>query len=379
MQKPDLWNASVARQSLKRTSTHNPTLAAAAMLGKHRVRQAVRVLKRSGKKRAHRGNPAPAVIAAISFVKQLIKLPKFLKTPSEKRAAAVAPALVSAAAAGNLTAVKAIQERSTFGIAAERAVWQNALNQVPVELQQLAKTLAGQIPGVDHKGPETAAQTALERAFMAPSAAAAGGGSASGSGVDPAVLRAGTSVATAIGKQLISRATRAPARRRTTRVRQVNRYDPDTGDKYRVPSDSVEAATWPSRKPSARSLAGAAGGAAAAAPVAAKAAGLAGASGAAVAGVVIGGLAVGLLIGTGLRKLFGTARAVRAEEAAVQGALVLRNTRAQLEDQLGRPLNQAETRAMFSEYAAQLEDLGFVQKPNGQWHRPRTFTERLLG
>jgi len=98
-----------------------------------------------------------------------------------------------------------------------------------------------------------------------------------------------------------------------------------------------------------------------------------------VALVVIGGLAVGAAIGTALRKIFGEARAVRAEEAAVEGALVLRRARAALEDELGRALTQPEVKKMFNAYAANLMQLGFVQDTNGQWYRPRSAVERLLG
>lgn len=98
-----------------------------------------------------------------------------------------------------------------------------------------------------------------------------------------------------------------------------------------------------------------------------------------MAGVVIGGLAVGAAIGTALRKLFGEARAVRAEEAAVEGAIVLRRARAALEAELGRSVTQAEARKLFDSYAANLVKLGFVQMANGQWHRPRSAIERILG
>jgi len=98
-----------------------------------------------------------------------------------------------------------------------------------------------------------------------------------------------------------------------------------------------------------------------------------------VALVVIGGLAVGAAIGTALRKIFGEARAVRAEEAAVEGALVLRRARAALEDELGRSLTQPEVKKMFNAYTANLMQLGFVQDTNGQWYRPRSAVERLLG
>lgn len=94
--------------------------------------------------------------------------------------------------------------------------------------------------------------------------------------------------------------------------------------------------------------------------------------------VVIGGLAAGAAIGTALRLLFGEAKAVRAEEAAVQGALALRQTRADLEAQLGRALTAAERRKLFDAYEAQLQRLGFTRK-NGGWERKRSGLERLLG
>ena len=370
--RPKLWNRSRARASIMGPeATFNPSPAAASLLGKRVVRASMYnqgQARRRLRKHTRTLNPAPA---ALSLLSGILKLPKFLKKPSEVRAAAVVPALVSSAVAGNLTAVKAILERSTFGVQKERNVWLQAQSQLPPALIELARKHATSIPGVDHKGPETAAQTAIERAFLAPTGVSTGGG---GPSLSPQLLAAGV---TAAGKVLVQAAK--PSRARSTRARQVTRYDPATGDKYKVPSTSPEASQWPSRKPSAKTLAGFGGGAAAAAPVVTKAAGLAGAGAGAIAGVVIGGLAVGLLIGTGLRKLFGTAKAVRAEEAAVKGALVLRDTRAQLEAQLGRKLNATESRALFDEYAAQLPRLGFVQDARGMWHRPRSFTERLLG
>lgn len=95
--------------------------------------------------------------------------------------------------------------------------------------------------------------------------------------------------------------------------------------------------------------------------------------------MVIGGLAVGAAIGTGLRHFFGEAKAVRAEEAAVEGALVLRQVRADTETQLGRRLTAAETKKLFRAYEANLVALGFSQQANGQWARTRSAVERLLG
>jgi len=62
-----LWNRGAARSSLMGYErTHNPTPAAVSMLGSKAVRGAKQVLRRKGKKRAHRGNPLPAVVGLLS-------------------------------------------------------------------------------------------------------------------------------------------------------------------------------------------------------------------------------------------------------------------------------------------------------------------------
>lgn len=95
--------------------------------------------------------------------------------------------------------------------------------------------------------------------------------------------------------------------------------------------------------------------------------------------MVIAGLAIGAAIGTALRKIFGEARAVRAEEAAVEGALILRKARAKIEAEQGSPVTQAQARQLFDAYAANLLKLGFTQDARGQWRRERTRVERILG
>jgi hypothetical protein len=92
----------------------------------------------------------------------------FGKTPSEKRAGKVVGGVLSSALQGNLTAVKCIRDRTTFGISAERAVWNTALQQIPRELLDQAVKYAAQIPAVDHSTPESAASTAIAREFHAP-------------------------------------------------------------------------------------------------------------------------------------------------------------------------------------------------------------------
>lgn len=62
MHKYDVWNAGVARKALRpATRTGNPTLAAAAMLGKRTVARAARRAVGKRGRRAFRGNPLPAV------------------------------------------------------------------------------------------------------------------------------------------------------------------------------------------------------------------------------------------------------------------------------------------------------------------------------
>jgi len=109
------------------------------------------------------------------------------------------------------------------------------------------------------------------------------------------------------------------------------------------------------------------------------AAGLGAAGAGTIALVVIGGFAAGALLGTLLRRQFGTAKAVRAEEAAVAGALALRETRADVEQELGRALTTAERQKLFRAYEANLQELGFTKNRVGQWERQRGAIERLLG
>lgn len=62
---PHLWSQSAARRSIRgHEPTHNPSPAAASILGKRQVARGERALKRAGKKRAHKANPIPAMIAA---------------------------------------------------------------------------------------------------------------------------------------------------------------------------------------------------------------------------------------------------------------------------------------------------------------------------
>lgn len=164
---PKLYNRSYARESIMGYEpTMNPTPAAMFLLkkglGAPRVAQAIRtIIKR--RRSAHKGNPLPALIGA-QVLGHIPGVKNLFKTPSEKRAAAVAGQLVASANQGNLTAAKAIMERMVIGIQKERAIWTAAAAQIPKNIKDLVKKYQDVIPGVDHSSPESAAQSALASA-----------------------------------------------------------------------------------------------------------------------------------------------------------------------------------------------------------------------
>lgn len=63
----NLWSRGHARSAIMGyEKTSNPTPAAVRLLGKKAVRSAVKKLKRGGRKRAHKGNPLPAVVGTLA-------------------------------------------------------------------------------------------------------------------------------------------------------------------------------------------------------------------------------------------------------------------------------------------------------------------------
>ncbi len=167
MQGSRIWSQSVARRALMGPErTHNPSPAASYLLGQRYGGSTVRaVVARLNKRRrsAHRGNPLPALVGG-ELLSHIPGLGGLFKTPSAKRAKAVAGALVTSAVNGNLTAAKAIIERTKIGIQSERAVWKDAARQIPQNIVALLAKFGDQVPSVDHSTPESAAQDALDRA-----------------------------------------------------------------------------------------------------------------------------------------------------------------------------------------------------------------------
>ncbi len=102
-----IWSQSIARRSLLGEESQNPTIAARSMLersyGKRRVAATVRRLKRH-RRPSQKGNPAPALIAAVSLAG---KVAKRLKGPAAKSAErhAIVDALMNRARLGDNSAV----------------------------------------------------------------------------------------------------------------------------------------------------------------------------------------------------------------------------------------------------------------------------------
>lgn len=168
-----IWSSSVARRSLMGNErTNNPTPAAARLLGKKRVRRAKKVLKRRGRKRAHRGNPLPAVVGLLGGAGGLLgKLGGRFRAPSEVRARRVVESVVQAANAGNLTAAAGLIERATsniVGIAKERAVWIEAANRLSPAIIAAVKANVKNIPKANQRNPEEFAASVLGNPVTVP-------------------------------------------------------------------------------------------------------------------------------------------------------------------------------------------------------------------
>lgn len=171
-------------------------------------------------------------------------LAKRLRPPSGVRAAGQLARMLPSALGGNLTAVRAIVFRAAPdfpGIPSERAVWARALAGIPAPLVRQANARAAELDAlVDHSNPETTGRTAMANPRMA-------GSSAASSFALPITNLTGSSMP-AVG-ELAPTESRARAKKGRTHVR----YNPSTGARTLVPIGSEEDASWPSRKPKARS------------------------------------------------------------------------------------------------------------------------------
>lgn len=172
-----------------------------------------------------------------------------LRPPSEARAAAALAKLLPAALGGNLQAARAILFRTAIGIARERAVWAAAATQLPAALVTAATRQAAALDAAtDHSNPESVVRsvlgtgTALAR-FLPRTF---GRGFVEPEPITPPPMRRSSDLGQPAAKP--SRQRKAKAKR-ARKARTVNRYNPSTGRKVKVPADSQEAADWPTRKP----------------------------------------------------------------------------------------------------------------------------------
>lgn len=156
-----IWSQSVARRSVMgREKTHNPSPAAAALLGRARIKRGKAVFKRrSGKRSFHKGNPLPAVLGLLGG---LGSLGGRFRKPSEARAAALAPALVTSANQGNLAAAAGLIERAATPMKVkEGAVWKMAAAQLSPKIIKAVHDYATLIPKADQSNPENFAASVL--------------------------------------------------------------------------------------------------------------------------------------------------------------------------------------------------------------------------
>jgi len=165
-----IWSQSVARKSLMgRERTNNPTPAATKLLGRKRVAKAKRRLKRKGRKRAHRGNPLPAVVGLLGGSGLLGKLGGRFRKPSEVRASALAESVVQAANNGNLTAAAGLIERAAKPmLQKEHVVWAAAAARLSPAIVMAVKQNAERIPAADQSNPEKFAASVLGNPVTVP-------------------------------------------------------------------------------------------------------------------------------------------------------------------------------------------------------------------
>src|SRR5262245_4987902 len=344
----NLWSRGVARSSIMGyEKTSNPTPAAYMLLGKKRVRAAKRVLKKRGRRRAHRGNPLPAVVGVLSGLGGIAgKLGGRFRKPSEARAGGVAESVVQAANAGNLTAARGLIERAAKPmLAKESAVWKAAAARLSAEIIAAVRRNADRIPQADQSSPEAFAASVLANPVTAAGPAAVGGAGPAG-GVPSAVEQVVGALAQPGTIRTIARAA-APRRSRRQRYpTYTDRYGRQRystkppGTDLRIPAGATPSPGTPYSF--FRGAVGKGGAAATAGQVAVAAA---------------AGVAADLVTQRVLQYLGGRAQA--KEEAGVNAALAFRQARKDFETQQGRPPNRTELKEMGDAYKAQLLELGY--------------------
>jgi len=125
--------------------------------GARRARLAIRKARKF-RRPFYRGNPVPALVAGLAS--KLVG--GLFKAPSEKRAAKVAPAVILAANAGNLTAVAGLLERAAKPMRPkESLVWKLAAAQLSARVKKAAMDYATLIPPADQSNPENFAASVL--------------------------------------------------------------------------------------------------------------------------------------------------------------------------------------------------------------------------
>lgn len=162
-----IYNQSIARRSLLGDESQNPSIAAKSLftraLGKGRVRRAIARAKKR-RRPFHSGNPLPALLGAAGLnpLSILSGLGGRFRKRSEARAAAVAPAVIQAANAGNLVAARGLIERAAHPmLPKESAVWVAALAQLSAKIRAAVTKYAELIPAASQKNPEEFAQSVL--------------------------------------------------------------------------------------------------------------------------------------------------------------------------------------------------------------------------
>ncbi len=339
----------------------NPSIAAKSLLGRDVVARAVRKLKKYRPRKFHRGNPTLASVASIVPGGGLIGgilggLGGRFKKPSEVRAAALAPAIVQAANAGNLTAARGLIERAARPmIAKESAVWKAAAAQLSAAIVNAVHKNIASIPQADQSGPEQFAQSVMASAYQLPTAGA-GGTTSPGATLlsTPGAPQAIAGVVRSLTSSRRGRRGYGGYGRYPTYTDRYGRQRYSTkppGTELRIPAGATPTAGTPYNF--FRGAVGG-GGALATAGQVALAAGA--------------GIGAYLVTKNLLARLGGAAQS--KEEAGVQAGMALHDAIVEFQKEKGRAPTAAERAEMKSAYQAKLVELGYD---------PVTFTRQRSG